>query len=41
MAEDLAELRALGVDHAFWLMAGLPPDEQLDGLERLLALGAA
>jgi probable F420-dependent oxidoreductase len=41
VAEDLAELRALGVDQVFWLMADLPADEQLDGLERLLALGAA
>lgn len=37
VAEDLAGLRALGVDQVFWLTADLPPDEQLDGLERLLA----
>jgi probable F420-dependent oxidoreductase len=37
VAEDLAELRALGVDHVFWLMPEVRPDEQLQALEQLLA----
>ena len=41
VAGDLAELRALGVDHVFWLMADTPPDEQLHALERLLARHAS
>ena len=41
LAGDLAELRALGIDQVFWLMLDVPPDQQLPGLERLVAEYAA
>lgn len=37
VATDLEELDALGTDHVLWYME-TPPDEQLDVLERLLAV---
>jgi hypothetical protein len=39
VAGEPAERRPLGVDHVFWLMPEVPPDEQLHALERLLAQG--
>src|SRR6266545_1591102 len=37
VAEDLAELRSLGVDQVFGSMVGTEPDAQLHALELLLA----
>jgi alkanesulfonate monooxygenase SsuD/methylene tetrahydromethanopterin reductase-like flavin-dependent oxidoreductase (luciferase family) len=36
VADDLAELKSLGVDHVFWSLYA-EPDEQLHSLEQLLA----
>lgn len=41
LAGDLAELRALGIDQVFWLMLDVPLDQQLLGLEPLVAEHAA